>query len=347
MARQVGGEALGKSQATGRGDEHLRSAVREFAMSINATFRRSTDMSALIDVTSSLPFSSLAHWERLIRSEFSLASRSSATPWIIAWAKPNRFLNWVDLCSWDGYVRERTLRTLSGPAPNSFFFSLAARRINDWVPEVRLAAREKLPLLAKQSNPEHVVDALCALLPIWSSWGRMDAVDQHVVAELLAIRGVIESLKLRLISTSVGPMSAVLLQAARTAVLDGDLADIAKHAVQPAVRATAYRAQLAGCVVWVQSRRWKWTDVRTCKGKLQNVLGERLLQKAPPLLETMDLAASDRSCIVRAVAAEALVREMDVLDGAAVPLARQLASDSSPRVAERGKFVLQRLLAST
>lgn len=347
MARQVGGDALGKSQATGCGDEHLRSAVREFAMSINATFRRSADMSAVIDVTSSLPLSSLAHWERLIRSEFSLALRSSATPWIIAWAKPNRFLNWVDLCSWDGYVRERTLRTLAGPAPNSFFFSLAARRINDWVPEVRLAAREKLPMLARQSNPEHVVDALCSMLPTWASWGRMANVDHQVVADLLAIPVVIESLKQRLISMAVGPMSSVLSQAARTAVLDSDLADIARHAVQPAVRATAYRAQLAKRIVWVQSRKWQWKDVRTCKGKLQNVFGERPLQEAPPLLETMDLAASDRSCIVRVVAAEALVREMDALGHAAVSLARQLASDSSPRVAERGRFVLQRLPVAT
>jgi hypothetical protein len=336
---------LGKSQATGRSEEELRTAVREFAISINSTFRRTTDMSSIIDVTSSLPLSSLAHWERLIRGEFSLALRSSATPWIIAWAKPNRFLTWVDLCSWDGYVRERTLRTLSGPAPNSFFFSLAARRINDWVPEVRLAAREKLPLLAKQSNPEHVVDAFCAMLPSWASWGRMEEVDQQVVAELLAIRGVIEALKLRLITMAVGPMSVVLSQAARTAVLDRDLADIAKHAVQPAVRATAYRAQLTGCFAWVQCRKWQWTDVRTCKGKLQNVLGERPLKEAPPFLETMALAASDRSCIVRAVAAEALVREMNVLGSAALPLARRLASDSSPRVAERAAFVLKRLLA--
>lgn len=338
---------MGKSQAIGDGEEALRAAVREFAMSINSTFRRSTDMSSLIEVTSSLPLSSLAHWEQLIRSEFSLALRSTAAPWVIAWAKPNRFLTWVDLCSWDGYVRERTLRTLSGPAPNSFFFSLAARRINDWVPGVRSAAREKLPLLARQSNPEHVVDALCAMLPIWVSWGRMEAVDQQVVAELLAIPDVIDALKLRLISMALGPMSVVLSQAARTAVLDGDLADIAKHAVQPAVRATAYRALLTGRVHWVQGRRWQWTDVRSCKGKLQNVLGERPLQEVPPFLETMEQAASDRSCIVRAVAAEALVREMDALGGVAVSLARRLASDRSPRVAERGRFVLQRLLGAT
>lgn len=183
-------------------------------MSINSTFRRSVDMSTIIDVTSVLPLSSLAHWERLIRGEFSLALRSSAMSWTIAWAKPNRFLTWVDLCSWDGYVRERTLRTLSGPAPNSFFFSLAARRINDWVPEVRAAAREKLPLIAKQSSPEHVVDALCAMLPSWASWGRMEEVDQQVVAELLAIQGVSEALKLRLMTMAVGPMSVVLCQAA-------------------------------------------------------------------------------------------------------------------------------------
>jgi len=79
----------------------------------------------------------------------------------------------------------------------------------------------------------------------------MEEADQQVVAELLAIRGVIEALKRRLMTMAVGPMSVVLVQATRTAVLDRDLADIAKHAVQSTVRATAYRAQLAGHFAWV------------------------------------------------------------------------------------------------
>lgn len=327
-------------------EANLRAAIRDFALSISPAFRGSTDMSAVIDVTSSLPLSNLASWERLIRDEFSVAMRSSVTPGIIAWAKPKRFLTWVDLCSWDGYVRERTLRALSGPAPNGFFFALAARRINDWVPEVRLAARERLPLLARQSAPGQVVDALCAMLPMWASWGRMEEVDQQVVAELLAIPGVIEVLKQRLITGAVGPMSLILSQAARTAVLDIELVDIAMHAVQPSLRATAYRMQLTGRVVWVQSRKWQWTDLRLCKGKLQNVFGERPLPQTLPLIEAMERAAADRSCIVRAVVAEALVREMDALGDLAVPLAHRLASDGSPRIAERGKFVLGRLLTS-
>ncbi|MGC4062760.1 MAG: hypothetical protein QM749_18715 [Aquabacterium sp.] len=338
---------MGQLQAAFDVEERVRFAIREFATAINASFRGSIDMSPVLEVTSSLPLSNLAYWERVIRSEFLLALRSSATPWIMAWAKPNRFLTWVDLCSSDGYVRERTLRTLSGPTPNSFFFSLAARRINDWVPEVRQAAREKLPSLARQSNPEHVVDALCAMLPTWFSWGRMQDEDQQIIADLMCIADVVDALKRRLIATTAGPMSVVLSQAARTDALDNDLVQIAEEAIQPSVRATAHRALLDGRIVWVQSKQWRWTDVRYCKGHFHNVMGERKLRVALPFLEAMERAASDRSCIVRAVAAEALVKAAADLGSAALPIAQRLASDVSPRVADRGAFVLKRLLSTT
>ena len=99
------------------------------------------DMSSLVDVTSQLPLSNLNYWERLIRLEFSSALESSSPPKRKIWSKPSQFLTWLDLISWDGYKREKTLRTITGAAPNSFFFALAIRRLNDWVPQVREAAR--------------------------------------------------------------------------------------------------------------------------------------------------------------------------------------------------------------
>jgi hypothetical protein len=243
----------------------------------------------------------------------------------------------------NGYVRERTLRTLAGAAPNSFFFALAARRLNDWVPQVRSAAREAVPEIARVTAPEHVADAICALLPAWSSWGRMDESDSQTVLNLIAIKDVAPELIDRLISSPMGPMPQALTQILRTSILDEHLMAIAMRAVQPAVRAKAYRTLLLQEATWGEGARWRWTDVRYCKGRVEKIRGIRPLTIAPVLVDVLKAAASDRSSIVRGVASEALVREMNTVGIPTLDLAHRFAEDVSSPVAERGKFVLKKL----
>ncbi len=338
----------------------VRAAVREFAKSNSASSRGVADMSALVRITATLPLSNVAYWEQLIRVEYSAALRSPVEPVRSKWfdkfsfvpsnekkrAESGRFLNWIDLVSFDGYIRERTLRTLTGSAPNGFFLAVVLRRMNDWVPQVRLAARDAVLPLVRASNPEDVVDVLCATLAAWISWGRAEMLDKQMLLELLSVEGIAESLKRRLITEPVGPMSTVLSQILRTPVLDEHLNEIAQHAVQPAVRARAQRALLAGKAVWIEESRWCRTDVRYYKGRMQYVFGERPLAETSPLIERLVSASEDRSPIVRRVAVDVLVGEMDRLGSAALPLARRLAMDPSSRVAERAAFVLRRFEAA-
>ena len=130
-------------------EDEVLSAVRQFAHSINSDRKVVADMSLLVDATSHLLLTNLDTWERLLRWEFSRALETSTPAKWKLWEQPTPFLTWIDLCSGDGFKREKTLRTLSGAAPNSFFFAVAVRRLNDWVPQVREAAREKLSEIAK------------------------------------------------------------------------------------------------------------------------------------------------------------------------------------------------------
>lgn len=346
---------MSQERSTPLQEEDLRSAVRALAESTSTTGPIVDDTSHLIAATSALPLSTLAYWERVIRSELEIARHAPLTAKPKGWrallslrrskaeASPGRHLTWIDLISGDGRERESALRTLVGPAPNRFLFALAARRLNDWVPQVRAAARETIPRLALNSDAEYVADALCAMLPTWVAWGRIHVDDRQVLVKLLASPAVVASLARRVTDSTAGPMTTILSQALRTPALDAGLAHIAAKAVQPAVRAQAYRALLSGKAVWVESRAWKWTDVRYCRGRATTVLGERLLAVSSDLAETVWSAANDRSSLVRRVAAEALVREMDRLGDAVLHLARRLAQDPSAAVAERGAFVLQRL----
>lgn len=319
------------------------SAVKEFAASISPGRSVIADMSALVDATSQIPLSNLEYWERLIRSEFSSALESTPKPkWKLGSKRPTP-LTWIDITSWDGYRREKTLRTLTGPAPNSFFFSLALRRLNDWVPQVREAAREKLSELVDSSSPNHVVDALCITLPHWNSWGRMGEPDKKILLQIVSKEVVAEALKEKIVSATSGPMASIFAQASRTEVLDSHLDEIAKNSTQPAVRAKAYRSKFEGKITWFEGRKWEWTDIRYCESRLRPIVSERNLTITSPFLETLRSAAADRSPMVRKIAAEILIRELDVIGKESSELANLFASDASPAVAERGQFALKRM----
>lgn len=319
------------------------SAVKDFANSIYSGSKIVADMSALIDVTDQLPLSSFDYWERFIRSEFSSALRESTPPKWKVWSKPKELMTWLDLISWDGYRREKSLRALSGAAPNSFFFSLAVRRLNDWVPQVREAARDKLLEIAKSTDPKYVVEALCIALSNWNSWGRIEEKDKEVLFQIICEKKIAESLRYKLISSASGPMPSLFSQLGRTSILDGNIETIASLAVQPSVRAKAYRSLFEGRIVWMEGRKWEWTDKRYCEGRLKPIVAERKLNTNIELLDLLKKASDDHSSIVRRVSAEILIRELDNLGTLAKEFAEKFASDKSHPVSERGDFALKKL----
>lgn len=324
-------------------EDKVKSAVREFAISINSGSKVAADMSALIDVTSQLSLNSFDHWEHLIRSEFSLAQKEPALPKWKVWSKPKELLTWLDLISWDGYKREKTLRTLSGAAPNTFFFSLAVRRLNDWVPQVREAARETLPEIAKATEPQYVVEALCIALSNWNSWGRIEEADKKVLLRIICEEQIAESLRSKLILSASGPMPTLFSQLGRTPILDGKIEEITDLAIQPSVRAKAYRSLFEGRIAWIEGRVWEWTDIRYCEGRLKPIISERKLKVQAPLVDLLIRSAEDRSSIVRRVSAEILIRELKNIGIVARELAEKFASDKSHAVSERGEFAVKKL----
>ena len=72
------------------------------------------------------------------------------------------------------------------------------------------------------------------------------------------------------------------------------------------------------------------------------IVAERTINVGIPFLELLNKSSSDRSAIVRRVAAEFLIREFDALGEESLRLANKFASDKSPSVAERGRFAVKR-----
>lgn len=299
-------------------------------------------LSALSAVTSQLPLNNFDIWEDVIRGALWADAKRVQHQDRVDRA-PQRFPSWLDLCSSDGRDREKALRSGLGPAPDGFLFSLALRRLNDWVPQVRMAARECVPLVAASSEPEVVADALCSALPNFASWGRMGDGDRQVFLSLISAERIASSLKDRVIGTISGSSTKILIQAGRAPAFDRWLKEIATKAVQPSTRAKAYRSLMEGRVVWPVGRKWIWTELKWCKGRYETILEERQLHVDVPLLATLASAAADRSSLVRRLAAELLIKNIDSIGEEVRCLAEKLASDRSRYVSERGKFALARL----
>ncbi|WP_129587790.1 hypothetical protein [Herbaspirillum robiniae] len=171
----------------------------------------------------------------------------------------------------------------------------------------------------------------------------MDELAKKTITDLIAVEGVADELRNRIISSPTGPMVKILSQILRTPALDGDLEEIAQRAVQPAVRAKAYRTLLAGEATWVAGTRWEWVDIRYCEGRMEHVHESRSLSIARSLMTDMNTAARDRSATVRNVASEALVRKMNDPAFPVRALALRFSKDASASVARRGQFILEEL----
>ncbi len=301
----------------------------------------------LVAETSLLPLRNFETWERLVRTELWQAEQKPARPSWTFWRRPHRLVAWLNLCSYDGRKREAALRGIAAAAPNAFLMALALRRLNDWVPQVRSAAREALKRIALQSDPQYVADALWCVLAHWSTWGRMEAADREAVMGLISLDAVALALKSKILRARSGPAAHVLSQLARSPRFDPWIGDFAREAAQPSVRARATRWLLDGRATWTVGYHWRWTDLKWCKGRLDTVIEGRALAASAPLLASLEPAVADKSVLVRRVAAEFVIREIGILGDDAPALVRRLSADPSESVAERGRFALQLLEART
>ena len=156
----------------------------KFILAINNVLKSKGDMTPMIEVTSQLKLVNLDYWERLIREEVAKYLVSQPKWESLSKAIKSLFIeqaSWLGLVSWDGYEREKSLKLLSESAPNAFFLILIARRLNDWVPEVRVAAKKAFILVSRKTDSKIIAEALITILSNWNSWGRIGQEKRNVI----------------------------------------------------------------------------------------------------------------------------------------------------------------------
>lgn len=321
----------------------IATAIKEFTHSIDSSNDYRGDMSALIQVTSNLKLVKLGYWERLIRSELDSNLHATTQSTWASWFKPTPKLNWLDIVNANGYKREKSLRQLSSGAPNAFFLALFIRRFNDWVPQVRAAARHALPIVIQNTAPECIVQVLSMAILRWHTWAHIKSTDKALLLQIISHPDRMPQLVAYLVNATAGPISTLLAQVGRSDNIDPYLNHIADYAVQPHVRAKAFRCLFEGRIFWLERREFQPARGFYGQDTFIPIIGERKITVHVPLLDLLHRAANDPSSIVRKDAAEFFIRNIENLGMQAKVFAERFAADKSANVAEQGQFILRKL----
>ncbi|MEO1310767.1 MAG: hypothetical protein AAFV51_07315 [Pseudomonadota bacterium] len=251
----------------------------------------------------------------------------------------SQFLAWINILSWNGYHRERALRDLDSSAPSAIFLAILLRRLNDWVPQVRQAAKAAVWRAVAQTDAELVVDTLWLILPARRSWQRM-GVDDALALSMISERPEIASLLAeRLKTATAGPAPAVLRQASVREGLDEFLPDLSAKAVMPAVRALVNKMLIEGRAFWVSGYRREWIDKIYNKYRLVPVFDTRIIRSEIDRDNFIEAVSEDKSIIVRRSLAQVLLDNRDALTVRQNRIVQKLADDSSSTVASVAEFI--------
>lgn len=237
----------------------------------------------------------------------------------------------------DGRIREAALQHVVGGLPGPFFFAAIVMRLNDWVEQVRTAAVEAAHRSFPKTSPDIVAVAAETLLLRQDSWGRWGT-EREVVDAAFARSNVLRCLADFLEAATLGPSARLLRKALKNSEMDAYLLRLAVAARQPSVRAVAIQALVNGKASWQAGFKWEWVDKSLGVRKSVPRFEVRPLAVELNRSGIIEIAAADRSALVRREALDGIIRHR--LDGRQIAAA--LAHDKSASVRERAEFILNR-----
>jgi hypothetical protein len=330
--------------------ERLRDMLADIGSKLEAGRKIDRDLSQLADMFASIDPAELMRAEQEIVATASL-HRWRPTPSLTARLFSLRVsdatqMEMVDglgnlfIFHRDGRLREAALRKLHGPLPNPFLVMAVAWRLNDWAAPVRRAAADCAARTFPETRPKILAEAGLTLLTRYPTWGRLESTPA-LLDQVVSQRGVGPCMAKLLANRRTGPTASTLHHVLRTDSLDTYLDDLARGAVQPAVRATVLRSLIDGYVEWPNGWRWKWVDKSMGLRRRETVFERRSLTVGSDRNRYIVSGLSDRAAMVRKIAMSGLIRYPT-----AVADARQLASamltDRSAAVRRRAAFILGR-----
>ncbi len=246
---------------------------------------------------------------------------------------------WLDVFSRNGHLRADALWQISGPLTSPFRVAAIVYRLNDWVPQVRAAASACAGRTLPLTDADQIIGAAPLLLGRRTRWSRW-SIERRIVDEMLARPEVADRLFLRMRG---GPTTRLFKEALRSPAYDGRLLELAKGATLPQVRFLAFRALIEGRAVWLGGREWVFTDKVYNKRKLVPRFEQRPIPRPMLVEDLIELAAVDRSPLVRKAAADGLIRFRQQLPNIR-QVAQLLRDDKSKPIRERIEWLERKRL---
>jgi hypothetical protein len=264
--------------------------------------------------------------EQLKRSEQSLMNKDQDYAWFFLFHR-------------SGYIREAALWHVSAPPKSPFFFAALALRLNDWVAQVRQAAKRCFKRISDEVATNVAADAALYLIERRFVWGRWR--DEVSILDLVFARDdVLAALAKRLETRPTGSLATCLRHALRYSGIDRHLPQLAATAVQPAVRAVAYQCLISGKATWPAGFEWAWVDKVYGLRRRIPKLETRTVERVRPTGDYVEEGIRDKSPFVRRIVADGLIAMRSQIPDEEA-LVAHLAMDRSPAVRSRADFLLR------
>lgn len=318
--------------------DKIASALRPIRGSTDLTALSAADVEAAILALSKLPPCDLQQARFVI--EDALDQRTRNLNWqqnAQQQLKANPRLAALLMFHYSGYARQAALDVMDWPLDGGIFVTALVARLNDWVPEVRVAALRCAERVLPQTGPEPLADALLEIADRLKTFGRWSE-PPAVLDQSFQRTDVGEALARRLVAAGdwrVRSFQTLL----RYGSLDQHLPELAARAVKPAIRAIATQTLILGEARWIDGYEWQWTDKSLGKRRRVNLFSARPVARPATPEELIQQAAKDRSTAVRRVAVAALyVRELQISN--ATEIAELLSGDKNAAIRKRADFFL-------
>ncbi|MBO9402677.1 hypothetical protein [Shimia sp. R9_3] len=239
-------------------------------------------------------------------------------------------------CSGDGYFREKALRAMTTKPDDLVTVAFLLVRSNDWVPQVRQMAMDRLVALVPQLNVVQLRRLLPFVLLRMQSWQRgagsaIKALRQHP--------DWAETIYTFLLEANRGPLSRMMRAEMQFETLDPYLYKLATQAHSTQVRAVATAVLLNGEAKWQVGWRKRW--ISKCENfyRWEPVVETRPYEVTPDVALRVLLAAGRGTTSLRKLAADTFIRLGPQI---APELATTLQSDRIPTVRRRMEFMTRK-----
>lgn len=245
---------------------------------------------------------------------------------------------WLLTAHHDGFVRQAALDNISSPPATVFWFAMLAWRMNDWVPQVRVAAVRCAERVFSHTDARIAAGAGLYLLETRLTWKRWEGFP-HVLESVLSDQTVMAEMAEALRVGAAGPLANALSQMLRHRDFDQYLPGLAATAVTPSVRATAHQCLLEGQAAWTTGYDWAWIDKRFGQRRRVPTKSSRPLSIEIDYHELVGRALRDCSAVVRRVGVQSLI-DKAIQTPELIALAAPLEHDRSATVRTRATYLM-------